>query len=157
MSSIGKNLKRLREASGMTQLDLAKRLDYTKQTISNYETGRREPDIETVGKIAGALNVSIESIIADEDENKPDIFSGSSGVPEPFSQKITEMIESEIQARVEEKIKETGLDDQPKGRKWRMISAGMLSMSDDEMDRIYNFLHALHPEKFPPLDDETKG
>lgn len=39
MRDIGKNIKELRCARGLTQEELAERLHVTRQTVSNYETG----------------------------------------------------------------------------------------------------------------------
>ena len=41
---------------------------------------------------------------------------------------------------------------EPQRRKWRMISAGTLTMSDEELDRFYQVARAMHPEKFPPVE-----
>lgn len=40
----------------------------------------------------------------------------------------------------------------PQRRKWRMISAGTLTMSDEELDRFYQVARAMHPDKFPPVE-----
>lgn len=45
MRDIGKNIRTLREKKGMTQEELAQALFVTRQTVSNYETGRSRPDI----------------------------------------------------------------------------------------------------------------
>ncbi|MFR1518585.1 MAG: helix-turn-helix transcriptional regulator [Clostridia bacterium] len=60
---VGKNIKKHRENKKMTQDDLAAKLDVTRQAISNWETEKTQPDIETLQKIAQILEVSIEEII----------------------------------------------------------------------------------------------
>ena len=52
MRDIGKNIRQLRIQKNMTQDDLAEKLFVTRQTISNYETGRSRPDVEMLAKIA---------------------------------------------------------------------------------------------------------
>ena len=49
-SIIGNNIKRLREINNMSQDELADKLFCTRQTISNYERGISEPDIDTIKK-----------------------------------------------------------------------------------------------------------
>ena len=44
-------LKKLRENTMLNQIDVAVALDIPRSTLANYETGRTEPDIETLGKI----------------------------------------------------------------------------------------------------------
>lgn len=63
MSSIGKNIKFLRNERKMTQDALAERLCVTRQTISNYEVGKSQPDIETLKKLAEIFQVDIYEIL----------------------------------------------------------------------------------------------
>ena len=46
MGRIGKNIKKARSEKGYTQEQLAQKLSVTRNTISNYETGHSNPDIE---------------------------------------------------------------------------------------------------------------
>lgn len=57
--SIGTNLKQLRTQKGLSQDVLAEKLFVTRQTISNYETGKSYPDIDTLQKIATELDVEL--------------------------------------------------------------------------------------------------
>ena len=63
MRDIGKNIKQVRESKQMTQDDLAAMLFVTRQTISNYETGRTRPDIDTLVKLSTILNTDIHDLI----------------------------------------------------------------------------------------------
>lgn len=53
--TIGDAIRELRTESGITQAELAARLNVTPQIISQYERGVKKPKIETVAKIAKAL------------------------------------------------------------------------------------------------------
>lgn len=44
-------LKKAREEKELLQIDVAVALDIPRSTLANYETGRTEPDIETIGKL----------------------------------------------------------------------------------------------------------
>lgn len=71
MKDIGKNIKKLRIQKGMTQDALANALYVTRQTVSNYETGRSRPDVETVIKIAEVLGTGANAVLyGGEKENK---------------------------------------------------------------------------------------
>ncbi len=61
---IGTQIKTLRKAIGISQKDFAKKLNIPISTYSNYENNNREPDSETLIKIATALNVSPYYLIA---------------------------------------------------------------------------------------------
>ena len=63
MRDIGKNIRTLREKKGMTQEELAQALFVTRQTVSNYETGRSRPDIEMLARIAQALETDVNQVL----------------------------------------------------------------------------------------------
>lgn len=63
MAEVGKHIKKIRKEKNLTQDDLAERLHCTRQTISNYETGKSEPGIEVLIELAGALEVEINDLI----------------------------------------------------------------------------------------------
>lgn len=63
MRDIGKNIRQLRVDQNMTQDDLAERLFVTRQTVSNYETGKSRPDVDMMVKIAEVLKTDIQTVI----------------------------------------------------------------------------------------------
>lgn len=64
MSTIGKNIKRLRQAKGISQDKLSKLADVSLQTIVKMELDDKpNPTIETVQKIAKALDISIDNLM----------------------------------------------------------------------------------------------
>ena len=63
MRDVGKNIRDLRERKQLTQEELAARLFVTRQTVSNYETGKSRPDVEMLCKIADTLEVDANTIL----------------------------------------------------------------------------------------------
>lgn len=63
MRDIGKNIKSLRVSRKMTQDRLAEQLFVTRQTVSNYETGKSRPDIDMLVRIAEVLGTDIQQVI----------------------------------------------------------------------------------------------
>lgn len=63
MRDIGKNIRDLRMNQNMTQDELAEKLFVTRQTVSNYETGRSRPDIDMLERIAQALHTDPNTIL----------------------------------------------------------------------------------------------
>lgn len=53
--SFQSKLKSLREAAGLTQLDLATRMKVPSAMISHYECGQREPGLKNINKLIKAL------------------------------------------------------------------------------------------------------
>ena len=60
--------KRLRTSSGLTQAEIAEKLGISRSTIGMYETGAREPDFETLEKIADFFNVDIDFLLGRSDK-----------------------------------------------------------------------------------------
>lgn len=63
MNRVATHLKKLRIRRGMTQDDLAERLHVVRQTVSLWENGKREPDIDTLLAIAEALDCEVTELI----------------------------------------------------------------------------------------------
>jgi putative transcriptional regulator len=71
------NLKALRIKKGMTQKELATRLNVVRQTISKWEKGLSVPDSELLIKLAEILEVSVSQLLGSkiEIEEKPDALA----------------------------------------------------------------------------------
>lgn len=61
---IGLRIRTMRKSRNMTQEDLANAIDQSASSITMYETGRREPDLETLEALADVFNVPLGSIIS---------------------------------------------------------------------------------------------
>lgn len=70
MNLVSNSIKKLREEKGMTQDVLAEKLCVTRQAISNWETGKTQPDIETLTRLAEIFDVSVERIIYGSERQK---------------------------------------------------------------------------------------
>ena len=57
MSTIHENLRQIRSMCGMTQEEAASRIHVTRQAISSYESGRTQPDLDTLKRLADAYGV----------------------------------------------------------------------------------------------------
>ena len=60
------NLKKMRENVGLTQLELAQKINVTKASVSNYETGFRKPNLKVAQQIAIAISDSSFSCSVDD-------------------------------------------------------------------------------------------
>ena len=65
-------LKQIREEKGLSQNELAKKINMTQQRISSYENGIREPDIETLKILADFFDVSIDYLLGKTDKRNND-------------------------------------------------------------------------------------
>ena len=66
MGDIGKNIRQQRIQKNMTQDDLAARIHATRQTVSNYETGRSRPDVDMLPLLSEALECEVEQLLKGE-------------------------------------------------------------------------------------------
>ena len=57
------NLKEARLRSGLSQKEVAENIGVAKSTYSLYESGNREPNVNTIKKIADCLNVSADTLL----------------------------------------------------------------------------------------------
>lgn len=65
-NAIAKNILFLRSSKGMTQTDLAEKLNYTDKAISKWERAESVPDISVLKNIADLFGVSVDWLISSE-------------------------------------------------------------------------------------------
>ena len=66
--NIGIKIKKYRELNKMTQKDVAEILEVEPGTISKYENGTIEPNIESLKRLAEIFTVTVDELVKDEDE-----------------------------------------------------------------------------------------
>lgn len=66
--NFNENLRAVRERKGLTQKEVAESIGVAKSTYSLYESGNREPNIQTIKKIADLLNTSADELLGLNDE-----------------------------------------------------------------------------------------
>ena len=59
----GKRLKELRLEKGLSQQKLGEELGFCNQTVSFWESGSREPDLDTLVQIAHYFEISFEELL----------------------------------------------------------------------------------------------
>ncbi len=57
-------IRSLREAAGITQRQLAERMQISDKTVSKWETGRGLPDVSLLTPLAAALKVSVSELLS---------------------------------------------------------------------------------------------
>ncbi|MEF9952176.1 MAG: helix-turn-helix transcriptional regulator [Clostridium sp.] len=63
MLGFNERLRELREDKDLTQDELADHLNITRYQLSNYETGKSEPNIQTLILLADYFNVSLDYLL----------------------------------------------------------------------------------------------
>ena len=140
MIDVGRMITQIRKDRGYTQQQLAFKLNITKQAVSNYETGKREPDYVTLEAIADALNVPVTMLISPEDQEKAlnDIYATyeSGKKLQSLGQQLTAPSRS---------------------REWRVMSEGLGILENENkaaFQATYNYLTAMYPDIFTERTDD---
>ncbi len=68
---LGEKICQLRKLSGMTQEQLAGKLNIARQTLSKWENGTSMPDVESVVRIAALLHTSLEELLLPQPNTLP--------------------------------------------------------------------------------------
>ena len=65
-------LLEVRKKAGMTQSDLAEKLDVSRQAVSRWEMGTAKPEFENLIAVSNIFGVSIDYLLKGADENTPE-------------------------------------------------------------------------------------
>lgn len=60
---LAENLRNLRDDYNYTQTQIAEKLNISRQAYSNYETGKRIPDIDLLIRIADIYQITLEQLL----------------------------------------------------------------------------------------------
>lgn len=63
----GELIRKARKKAGLTQAQLAEKLNIPYQSISQWERGLRRPKLDTLYKISAALGTNVESLYTDNE------------------------------------------------------------------------------------------
>lgn len=110
-------LRKMREARGFTQADLAKKTGLQAAAISHFETAQRAPSFDNLRKLSDALNVSVDYLLGRIDEAQHG--QGISAAPraqqlfrhaENLSDQSFELLESMARTLLEKENERKGSD-----------------------------------------------
>lgn len=65
---IGKKLKNARVQSGMTQENVAEKINVSRQTISNWENEKSYPDITSVIELSNLYSISLDVLLKGDEQ-----------------------------------------------------------------------------------------
>ena len=66
---LSKKIYQLRKLSGMTQEQLAEKLNISRQTLSKWENGTSVPDVESVVRLSVLFHTSLEELLLEEENH----------------------------------------------------------------------------------------
>lgn len=86
MVEFGEQLRKAREAKGMTQQTLAEHLYVTRQAVSRWECGDRYPDLIMAKKLADFLEVSLDDLLSADEMKK--VAERNQIIEKPFMKRV---------------------------------------------------------------------
>ncbi|HIZ47004.1 MAG TPA: XRE family transcriptional regulator [Candidatus Olsenella pullistercoris] len=135
----GDRVRYLRKACGLSQEELAERLDLTRPSVTSWETGKTKPRLDKLEQLASILGTSAYYLLNGEEPPSPD-FSYPSGARRPVGRSGTvpmrRLGKTHAGSAVEE-MEDEGTVEVP-ARVTEMHPNGFaLSVEGDCMDRAY--------------------
>ena len=86
--SFGSNLRNLRKSKGLTQAEIAQKLDVSQSIVAAYERGAKKPEMDKVPLIAQALGVPLDALYGISGKDGPAEKKGPGTRRESQIQKI---------------------------------------------------------------------
>jgi transcriptional regulator with XRE-family HTH domain len=80
------NLKKLRKDRKLSQSDIAEFLNITANAYGHYELGKRQPNPETLVKLADFYGVSIDYILGRDDTEPEDPIVNNINIPNDYKE-----------------------------------------------------------------------
>jgi transcriptional regulator with XRE-family HTH domain len=104
MTTFKDRLKELRAAKGLSQRALADQIHISSSSIGMYESGQRQPDFETLEKIADFFNVDADFLLGRKDTTMRYVEVRPDGQPGEYYDdatvaKVAEMLRTNPEAR----------------------------------------------------------
>jgi len=89
----GETIRELRTKRKMTQKELSERLDISRPMISAYENEDRQPSHETLLKMSGIFNVSMDVLYGLNQQNRPRQYIEVTGMERSHRLLIEELVD----------------------------------------------------------------
>ncbi len=105
---MGNRIRELRKSRGLTMKQLGEKLGLAESTISQYETGKRQPDNETLLELGEIFDVTVGYILGAEKE-QPHVPEDIGPNKQKILNSVPDLTEAEAALLLEriEKIKES--------------------------------------------------
>lgn len=97
---IGKNIRENRLRLGMTQQDLADRLNVTFQAVSRWENNEVEPSLDTLNRMSEIFSISVDELMGREPEVKEVVVQAPAPDPIVITKEIVKEVPVEPQKQV---------------------------------------------------------
>lgn len=87
---MGNRIRSARKRAGLTQAEVAEKIGISWQGIAQWETGKRNPKIDTLKKIAQALSIPVEELTGGLTIDNTTMFYGKPAID--FLEKVSSIL-----------------------------------------------------------------
>ena len=94
--NLGENLKNLRKEKNLSQEQLAKMLNVSRQAVSKWESGKTYPDIDNLILLRDIFNVTLDDLIVNESKIKDEEIIEINDLPNNNYMEFDENEEDEL-------------------------------------------------------------
>lgn len=143
---VGENIRHLRNARGMSQIDFAEAIDRSQSTVAMYENGQRLPSTKIMSRIANLFGVAFDQIYYSEDERKAN---------KPSFDWYEEAFDHSSEGKLDSIGKELGKVKHSK--QFIMLSEGLSQFEreqNEDFQFIFQFLTTKYPHIFKERNDD---
>lgn len=145
MINIGEKIKMLRKEKKLTQKELANEIGVTASTVTKYENGQLEPNIEVLNRISNIFRISISALVEDnysrkEFSTEPEFLSlyelvNSKELTEETIDKLTKCIIRAVINKYNLNIDINKIDDSDKKLIFNLASSSVKVFIEDLINR----------------------
>ena len=152
---LGKRIRNLREDAHMSQAELARELQVSRQAVSRWESGSSVPDASIVSDLCRALGVKYESVFGAFESGEAAASADEKVMPQVAAALSEEQREEVGKAigEMREYIKRDAAAKQSAERRRKAVTAGVIAMLAAAIGFLLFFLLATTwQELFPPTN-----
>ena len=117
MATFSERLKQLRTEKKLTQGEIAQRVNVNRVTYTNWENGKRAPELSKLVELATELNSTVDFLLGNSDINLLEIKAGDIS-KEMSAEQLAEGLKANLEYIVSGAEEKFGM---PKDEAWAMI------------------------------------
>ena len=96
---VGEFIQKKRRELGLTQGQLAERLNVSFQTISKWENGKAYPNIELLPDLARALDISVDELLSGSEKDQDGLSYSKAGIDIAYTDSIKSEMKKHLETR----------------------------------------------------------
>ena len=108
--SVGERITELRKAAGMSQLDISRALDISRQAVSKWENDTSSPDVMNLIKLADLLDTDVEYLATGRrtyGRRPPVVIRTTETVEKIVEKPVVQTVETLVERIVEKPVVQT--------------------------------------------------